>query len=195
MQEQELTALVGKTAALMEQFERRCLEIARRQQALTQSLQQLAQQIPAAVRQSADQSLQSLPGQLLGKVERGLEAPVTSYQKRLQEAGGLLGDGSRTLAAQIQRLEKLHKHLIWKTVTAVAASLALVLAGGLWLATHYAKVIRENRLSAELVQMYNRADVTVCGERLCANVDMRAKPVGPQRQYRPVQARIDSEQP
>lgn len=189
MQTGELTALIGKTAALMEQFERRCVEIERRQQALTQALQQLSQQVPAAVRQSADQSLQGLPQQLLGKVQSGLDRPVGAYEKRLQEAGGLLGEGSRTLAAQIQRLEKLHKHLVWKTVAAVGGSLALLLAGGIWLSTYYANVVSRSRLSADMVQLYNRADLSRCGEHLCANVDMRATPVGEQRQYRPVQMR------
>lgn len=189
MQEHELTALIGKTAALMEQFERRCVEIEQRQRDLTHALQQLTQQIPAAVRQSADQSLQQLPSQLVGKVESGLDRPVGDYEKRLREAGGLIGDGSRTLAGQIQRLEKLHRHLVWKTVAAVGGSLALLLAGGLWLAANYAGVIRENQLSADVMRLYNQADLTRCGERLCANVDMRSAPLGDARRYRPVLSR------
>ena len=189
MQEQALSELVGKTAALMEEFERRCAEIEHRQQALSQTLQQLAQQIPAAVRASADQSLQSLPGQLMGKLESGLERPVGAYEKRLQEAGGLLGDGSRALAGQITQLDTFYTRLMWKTSAAVIGSLALLLAGGMWLAAHYTTIIRENRLSADLVQLYNRADLTRCGDRLCANVDTQSPPMGDRQQYRPVQPR------
>lgn len=189
MQQEELTALIGKTASLMEQFERRCVEIERRQQESTQALQALAQQVPAAVRQSADQSLKELPRQLLHQVQHGLERPVEGYENRLKDAGTHLGAGAQALATQIQRMEALHRHLVWKTVAAAGGSVALLLAGALWLGVHYANIIRENQLSAELLQAYNRADVTRCGDRLCANVDMKATPVGAQQQYRPVQAR------
>lgn len=189
MDQQELTALIGKTATLMEQFERRCADIEQHQHALTQALQQIALQLPLAVRQSADELLQAVPGQLLDKVGQGLEQAVVHYQTRLHDAGTQLGERSRTLAGQVQRLETLHGHMAWKAIFTVVGSLALLLAGGIWLSGHYAKVIRDNQLSAELLKAYNAADVTLCGERLCANVDMQTAPVGPQQQYRPVRAR------
>jgi prefoldin subunit 5 len=174
MEQQQLMALVSKTAALMESFERRCNQIEQRQLALTEQLQQLAQQVPAAVRQSADSSLQSLPGQLLGKVQHGLEQPVSAYEKRLQNAGSALQEGSQSLALQMQRMEGLHRHLVWKTVGATTTCMLLLLVGGIWLSTHYYGVIRENQIAADLLEAYNRADVTLCGEgRLCAKVDVQ----------------------
>jgi hypothetical protein len=189
MQQDELTTLIRRTATLMEQFERRCDRIEQRQQALTDALEQLSQQVPAAVRQAAEQSLQALPRELLGKVASGLEQPVGAYQRRLQEAGGLLDDGSRTLAGQLQRMETLHRHLVWKIVAVPVASLLLLLAGGTWLSSHYMQVIRHNQISAELLAAYNGGDVTLCEGRLCANVDLQGKAYGTQGQYRPVQPR------
>ena len=115
MHQDELTALVSKTAALMEQFERRCIEVDERQQALSHELQKLAQQVPVTIRQSADSSLQMLTRDLLGKVQDGLERPVAAYEQRLREAGVLLGEGSQLLATQLQRMQRLHRHLAWKT--------------------------------------------------------------------------------
>jgi antitoxin (DNA-binding transcriptional repressor) of toxin-antitoxin stability system len=55
---------------------------------------------------------------------------------------------------------------------------------------HYASVIRDNQLSAELLRAYNGADVTLCDHgRLCANVDIRARRYGERGQYLPVAPR------
>ena len=71
MDEQALNDLISKTAMLMEKFERNCSELDQRQQALAQQLGDLVQKLPLVVRQSADSSLQTLPEQLLGKVQSG----------------------------------------------------------------------------------------------------------------------------
>lgn len=189
MHQDELTGLIARTAALMEQFERRCIDIDRRQQALSQDLQRLAQQVPAAVKQSADSSLQTLPGQLLGRVQAGLEQPVSAYEQRLRDAGVLLGDGSRTLAGQLQRMERLHRHLVWKTMGVALGSLLLVAVVGAWLSSHYYGEIRDNQIAAELLKAYDAADVVLCEQRLCANVDRESEAYGEQEQYLPVRAR------
>ena len=189
MQQDELMGLVSKTAALMEQFERRCEEIEQHQRAVYQQLQQLAQQVPGVVRQSADESLRNLPGAVMGKLESGLSQPVGAYERRLQDAGGLLQEGSQSLAAQLKRMEWLHKQLIWKVVGAALGSVLLLLAGGGWLLWQYRNDINENRVTADLLRAYNQADVTLCDDQLCANVDPKGKTFGDKKQYRPVQAR------
>ena len=189
MHQDELMALVSKTAALMEQFERRCIEIDERQQALSHDLQRLAQQVPLTIRQSADSSLQMLPRELLGKVQDGLEQPVAAYEQRLREAGVLLGEGSQLLATQLQRMQRLHRHLMWKTAGVALASLLLLVAGGIWLSMHYYRVIGENQVAAGLLKAYNAADVVVCEGRLCANVDRKGSPRGDKGQYLPVRTR------
>ena len=189
MQQDELMSLVAKTAALMEQFERRCDAIEQRQQAVIQQLQQIAQQVPGVVRQSADESLRRLPDAVMSKLQSGLEQPVDGYEKRLREAGSLLQEGSQSLAAQLMKMQRLHERLIWKIAGTVLGSLLLLLGGGGWLLSKYRSDIRENQISAELLRAYNQADVTLCEGRLCANVDAKGKAYGDKRQYRPVQPR------
>jgi hypothetical protein len=186
MDQDHLSALIAKTAVLMEQFERRCDEIERHQAALSQDLQHLAQQVPAVVRQSADQSLRALPGEVAGR----LQQPVQDYERRLHHAGEELTSGAQELTRQLVRLQHLHRHLVWKTAGITAACLLLLFAGGAWLSGHYYGVIRDNQLAAELLQAYNRADVRLCSDgRLCANVNREARGQGPRGDYLPVKPR------
>ncbi|RXD62645.1 relaxation protein, partial [Xanthomonas perforans] len=71
----------------------------------------------------------------------------------------------------------------------VLGGLLLLLGGGGWLLTQYRQEIRDNRLRAELLRAYNGADVMLCGDRLCANVDTKGAAYGDRRQYRPVKPR------
>jgi hypothetical protein len=187
MDEQQLTALISKTAALMEQFDRRCGDIDGRLQTLAAELERATRQVPAIVRQSADGSLATLPALVMDRMGGGLERPVHDYQQRVRTAGTEIEAAALRLSGQIGRLERLHRLLLWKTVGAVAACLALLLVGGAWLSVHYTRVIRDNQLSAELLRAYNGADVTLCDRgRLCANVDARGHRYGERGQYLPV---------
>jgi DNA repair exonuclease SbcCD ATPase subunit len=189
MDQQEMTELISATATLMEQFERNCTQIEHQQRALSQQLKTLSLQLPETVRKSADATLSHLPGALMGKLQSGLEQPVDDYQKRLSQAGALLGNGSQALAQQLQRMESLHKNLLWKTSAVLIGCMGLLLAGGAWLSTHYAGMIRDNQIAADKLKAINSADLTLCGGRLCANIDRKAQGYGDKSQYLPVQQR------
>lgn len=171
--------MVSKIAALMEQFDRRC-------QQTSLELRQLTQQVPGVVRQSADEQLRRIPGEVMSSVRSGIEQPVSAYEQRLLKASEQLQQASRSLTTQIQRAEMLHRQLVWKVAGITLASLVLLLAGGGWLSKHYYEEIRQNQISADLLKAYNRADVTLCGGRLCAKVDRKDKRYG---EYVPVRPR------
>jgi nitric oxide reductase activation protein len=189
MDQNELTALISQTAQLMEQFERRCEHTGEGLQSMVRQLDALTRQLPAVVSQSADASLRTLPAQVLHTTQAGLEQATHHYRERLNASGQQIADSTRVMAGQIQRLEKLHRHLVWKTVGAVTICFALLLAGGIWLSMHYTRVIERNQLSAQLMKAYNEADVTLCDGRLCAHVDPKAKRFGIKGKYVPVAPR------
>lgn len=179
MEPRNLQSLIEQTAALMERMERRG-------EALEQRQQTLAQRIPAVIRQSADEALQALPGQLQAKAQTALDVSVREYDRRIGE----LGERARTLAQQIDRMEQLHRHLVWKTLGAATCALLALGLGGTWMARHYYDKMQENRVSAELLKLYNTADVAPCGDaQLCANVDTKGPRFGDQRQYSPIKPR------
>lgn len=189
MREDEVMALVDKAASLMEQFERRCGGIDQRLASVTQELQSLAQRMPAVVGESADTALRVLPEQVMGKIRHGLQQPVDAYEQRLQGAGRLIAEAAQGMSAQVIRMERLHKAVVWKTYGAVLGSLLLMLAGGAWLSQHYYGVIRNNQVAGDLLKAYNNADVVLCGDALCANVDTQGSGYGDKGQYRLVQPR------
>lgn len=190
MQQEELTDLIDKTATLMVQYERRGATIDSRLQALGDALQGLAQQLPAVVKTSADDVLQRLPAEMGSAMREGIGQSMGDYRQRLDGAGHDVEKAAQSLAGQINRLQRLHRQLIWKSMAAVVLTLALLLAGGAWLSMHYTRVIRDNQLSAELLKAYNGADVTLCDHgSLCANVDTRGMRYGEHRQYLPVKPR------
>lgn len=175
----EVEALVEKAAALMTQFERRGRELEQRQQAL-------AVEVPVLVKQSVDTVLQTLPRQVQGVVHGALEQTTRTYEQRLGEAGAR----AHVLAQQIERLERVHRHVVWKTFGVAACALVALTVGGGLLAKHYFDKMQENRLKAELLQAYNAADVAPCGKgQLCANVDLKGPRFGDQKQYRPIKPR------
>jgi len=190
MQLEELDVLIDKTATLMVQYERRGAQVEGHLQRLGETLQGLARQLPAIVKGSTAELLQTLPAEVTGTVRAGLERPLGDWRSSLQAAGAEAEKATKMLAQQIDGLRKLHRLLVWKTLGAVAITLALLLAGGAWLSLHYAAVIREDQLSANLLKAYNRADVVLCGDgQLCANVDIKHARYGDRSQYLPVKPR------
>jgi ABC-type transporter Mla subunit MlaD len=190
VQQDEVTALIDKTATLMAQYERRGEAIDVRLQALGDTLQGLSRQLPATLKTSTDGVLQALPAEMGALMRDGLAQSLGDYQRRLDAAGHDVEKASQALAGQIGQLQRLHRHLIWKTTGTVALALAVLLAGGAWLSLRYARTIRDNQLSAELLKAYNGADVTLCGGgNLCANVDARGPRYGRNREYLPIKPR------
>ncbi|USI99533.1 relaxation protein [Xanthomonas prunicola] len=189
MNAQEVITLVSNAAALMEQFERRCNELEKQQQRLIQQLEQVTQSLPVVASRSAEQMLQRVPDTLVRSIQQGIDQPVTGFEKRLQQAGSLIGEGAQSLSDQLKRIERGQRLLLWKGAAVVLGGLLLLFGGGGWLLTQYRQEIRDNQLRAELLRAYNGADVMLCGERLCANVDTKGAAYGDRRQYRPVKPR------
>ena len=104
MQQDELTALIDKTATLMAQYERRGEAIDVRLQALGDTLQGLSRQLPATLKTSTDGVLQALPAEMGALMRDGLAQSLGDYQRRLDAAGHDVEKASQALAGQIGQL-------------------------------------------------------------------------------------------
>lgn len=190
MQQDELDVLIDKTATLMAQYERRGAHIDARLQKLAETLHDVTDRLPETIRGSTDALLETVPAQVTGAVSAGLDRPLDAYREQLHRAGSDIEAAASALAGQIDGLRRLHRLLIWKAIGGAVLALALLIGGGAWLSVHYANVVRDNRLAADLMQAYNGSDVVLCGHReLCANVDTKRARYGERGQYLPVKPR------
>ena len=87
MQINDATNLVASVSALMERFERRTQQIEDDLQTSYHYLQQLTQQVPGVIRRVTDEEMQKLPAAVMGRIEAGIQQPVSAYERRLQAAG------------------------------------------------------------------------------------------------------------
>ncbi|MBB4130675.1 hypothetical protein GGR62_001443 [Xanthomonas campestris] len=83
--------LISKAASLMEQFERRCNDMEQQQRRHAKQLEQVAQSLPGVMTRSAEQTLQRVPDTLVRNVQQGMDTSVAGFEKRLQQAGSLIG--------------------------------------------------------------------------------------------------------
>lgn len=171
MNEADVSDLLARVAAVVEQFDRRCEQSAH-------ELRELVQQLPEVMRQSVDEHVARLPAEVVGRVRDGIEQPVSAYEQRLREAGEQLRAASQALATQLHRAGTLHRHLVWKTAGVTFASLVLLLVLGVAASRHYYAEIRRHQVSAELLRAYNQADVSLCAGRLCVRIDNGAHAQG-----------------
>jgi hypothetical protein len=189
MEEKDVTSLLSSTSLLMEQFRRRSATIDQRFEATRHSVDGLLQHVPDVLRQAAHDALKTIPGRVVQAIEDGIDRPMAEYEAKLGASSDAALHAMQGIAQQVKRLERLHRHLVWKVTGVVGGSVAALLVAAIWTASHYAGVIRDNQLKAELVRAYNAADVTLCGEQLCANVDAKGAKFGERGQYRLVHPR------
>jgi hypothetical protein len=189
MDTHQITDLVASVSALMERFERRTQQIEDSLQTAHRQLQDLSRQLPETLRRSTDTEMRHLRDSVASTVDAGLGHSVSTFQTRLETAAQDVRQASHALAAQLHAARALYRHLLWKIVGVCLASLALVVLGGGWLSRHYYEEIRRHQVSAQLLQAYDAADVTLCDGRLCANIDPKGDRFGEDDQYRPVRDR------
>lgn len=185
MDQAELSELIAKTALLMEQFDRRCAELAQRQATSIAALERAGTMLPDVAQRSVEASLRQLVDTAASRVADGMAQPVASTAQRLAMQTQAFEQAARRLAEQVERVERAQRRLVWKVGAGALATLGFVVLGGALLLRHYDAAIAENRLHADLVRAYNAADVRLCGKRLCANVDPRAATAGGYRLVRP----------
>lgn len=188
MDMEKLQILLVRTAEVLEQFRRQSDQASQRHHQSAEQLKHLTDTVPSVLRSAADSSFSVLAGQIQHEVGRGLGQATEDVQRAMQEAGQQLSRGcdqSRHVAAQLDRVRRA----LWLVTTLSIVLMVMAAGAGAWLSSHYYDEIRRNQISADLLRAYDAADVTLCDGALCANVDVSARGVGSEQQYRPVRPR------
>lgn len=189
LQKEDIEALAYKTGTLLEQFVRYCEQQGQHQTAMSERLKLVIASVPEQMKQSADKVFSALPQTVAAQLDSGLSEPIKGYQRRLEQSGEQLQERVGQLTRQLTQLESFSRRLVWKVTAVVIAALLVAVIGGAMAVSYYRDQIRQSQLSADLLRMYNQADVTLCGERLCANVDKSGQKYGDRGQYQPVRLR------
>lgn len=174
---------VGKTAALVVELEKRHRQTEQQLHLLAMQWDAMARQTVSEVRQSIDGVLSDMPRQVQRYMESNMQSAIGAGRVRLEAVIGDAEAASGKLTRQFEALRKVSDRLIWKVLGVAIGSLTLLLGGGMWLSVHYAKVIRDNQVDAELMRLFNASDVRRCGDGLCANVDLKGQRYGDKHQY------------
>lgn len=174
-------------AERMESRDARVIELLSQQAA---HLQSATHDVQAGGRRLAGDALNLLREQSRDAVQAGVADAASQSRDRLVQASAdatRASDALRTAAYALQRQQRLWT---WTAPIALIAGSLLAVGAAAYAVADARSQVQRHRIEAELLRAYNRADVTLCGDRLCANVDPRARGVG---RYRPVALRAAGE--
>lgn len=187
-QQEELKTLLVRTAELLEHFRRQSQEASLAHHASAARLEHLSSTAPDTLRQATENVLGNFTAGIGRAVTQGLEKPVSGFDQKVHQAGDRISGATLQSLQAAKQLQDVVGRL-WMLSLGVSLVLLLALIASTAALWHYRGVINDNQLQAELLQAYNRADVTLCDGRLCANVDKDAKKYGEKDQYQPVKPR------
>ncbi|QMT44983.1 hypothetical protein [Neisseria dentiae] len=108
--------------------------------------------------------------QVCGDIKKSTEAVVAKYVADMENARDKMISQTGEFNRYLDDVNKKNKQLVFRCWLAVSVSLLLLLAGGIWISTHYAKVIQQNKINAELMKSINEADWIKCGDDICARL-------------------------
>ncbi len=188
MQQEQVMELVASASQLMEQLQRLSQQAGQPQTAAVRELQQVGGQLPAVLDHAADRQLGQLAERVQEQLGRGAEQTVEQFNRKLLDISQRLEGLVQASQQHAMRIEQATRRM-WLAFAGLALGGAVVLVAGIGLGRHYAAQIREQQITAELLRAYNNADVTLCGGRLCANVDGKGQRYGERSEYQPIRPR------
>lgn len=172
-------------AILLERLSRMSDSMDARHRRATEQQERTVQALPGVLRQAADQSLGHMTTDATRALRTGLNEPLADVAQRAAEHQRIMLASANAMVETQHKLTRFVNKAIW-LVTGTLAMLVPVLGVGGYLGWHYKQVIAQNQIEADLLRAYNRADVRLCGDELCARVVRSDKRYG---NYLPIQSR------
>lgn len=82
---------------------------------------------------------------------------------------------ARTLESERQALSRECRTWLWLGSGALLVASMLAMVSAFYAVVTSRKEVERNQIAADPLRAYDQADVTLCGHRLCANVDDRGR--------------------
>lgn len=185
MYEEGTKKLASQTAMLLERLSRMSESMEERQRQAMEKQERTVRALPDVLRQAADQTLSGMAEEATQSVRIGLNEPLADVARRADEHRRFMQASTEAMARTQRKLIRFTHKALWLVVGLLTVILPVV-ATGSYLGWHYAQVIAQHRIEADLLRAYNQADVRLCDTHLCARVDRSDKRYG---DYLPVKAR------
>lgn len=185
MQSQELKEVIVQAAGLLEYFKREAEASGQTSREAAERLAQAAELGPMLLSQAADQAFGQVSSEATRAVRDGVQAPLEAFERRMLDTDNRIAAATHEFAKAAERVETLQRRLLLVAGITVVA-IALVVAGTAAVLWQMKEEIRRNQIRVELLRAYNKADVKLCGDRLCARIDEKGEREG---DYAPVKLR------
>ncbi|MEX1826941.1 hypothetical protein [Luteibacter sp. CQ10] len=185
MYEEGTKKLASQVAMLLERLSRMSQSMDERQRQAMEQQERTVRALPDVLRQAANQTLSGIAEDATQCVRAGLNEPLADVAKRADEHRRIMQASTDAMAGTQRKLIRFTHKALWLVVGLLAVILP-VIATGSYLGWHYAQVIAQQRIEADLLRAYNQADLRLCDTRLCARVDRSDKRYG---DYLPVKPR------
>jgi hypothetical protein len=189
----DLKTLALRLAALGERLDQRSEVASRRVEQAAAVLDRGAQQFSASTAgftRDVAHSLRQQAGEIVGS---GIGAAAGAFDQQVRAAAKSVSAATRALETEVQALRRERRTWAWMGGGSMLVAGLLAVGASLFAVTEGRKQLAQQRIEAELLRAYNRADVTLCDGALCANVDDAGPRRGDRKQYRPVRLRGEAE--
>ncbi len=189
MDRDEARRLMLKLLALAERMEQRDERVIALLAEQGGALRSAAHEVDAATARFVREALDALRAQAREAVQAGVGEAIAQCRDRLLQAGTEAARSAETMHRGAEALQRQRSLWLWTAPLALLVGSAIAAGAAAYAVTSSRAEVERHRIEAALLRAYNRADVTLCGERLCANIDERGARFGERGQYRPVEAR------
>ena len=164
---EELYQAVSNMAVVAQHLKEDAENAVQIQQQVAYQLEQRLQVLDESIETALVHHVEKLREQVAQQVADGSQDSIREFQQQLEDLKKQMLDFSQFVVLIKKDLNKVSHSILMKIGVLSSVALVAVIGSALWLVFYYKGIIRENKLSAEAVQLYSQADVKLCQDKLC----------------------------
>ncbi len=189
MEADDLKHLALRLAALAERLDQRSEAAGQRIDQAAGAMERGAQQLAAGTAnftRDVSQALRQQAGEIIGS---GLAKPMEHFDQQLRSAAQAATAAAQGLERERHALHRERRSWLWLGGGALLIGSLLAVGASVYAVRNARAQVERQQVEANLLRALNQADVTLCGDVLCANTDEAAQRHGDRKQYRPIKPR------
>lgn len=152
-------------------------------------LQQIAQRLEDGGERFGQEALRTIGAQTQQVMTEQGSAALSKLNRQAEQAAERAEWAGRSFGQQQMQLTRTQTALLWKTWIGLAVGAVFLVGGTGYVAWKNKQAADRYDVDAVTARAITEADVILCGDRLCANVEAESKAVGDKGQYRPIKPR------